>query len=277
MEVKNINWKDWQERIDNCEIIIWYGSLENLYPISQWIHLGAFPIGYGTLDDIRQDLPNLDWIIRHLAWLGFNKFRIISISDYNGLELFYQNYFENLDITFAYSNLYEFIYQRNSNTNGQLIIIPGHLQTNADLRHALLLHRQRGNEISLLAIRGLQFRVGLAEVKVENNLNIVSKFQEKPLNKSELISSEIIIINDKLFNSTLLKELNYTQTPGKDISEEAFLNEILDLIIQKKELSEIELTGITGEPWFIDLSDLETWVKLDHDNFIRKFSHLIKE
>lgn len=270
-----MHWRDWQTEIKNSKVFIVYGREANLYPISEWIHPGALPIGTGLTDDITQDLPNLDWLVRHLAWMGFRDITILSNVPYKGLNLFYEDYFPRLDIIFrdipSTNELKQFF---KNEENRDLIILSGYTATNADLRHSLLLHRQRNNNISLLSIRGLKFRIGLADI--DKGSNEILDFKEKPTDKSQLVNSNIVILNSSRIRDIIDEDSNiWKEIESIKYSNEILeLSEIIEIFIKKNIVNTVELTGVEDEPWFQDLSQLETWVKLDYDEFIDNYSHL---
>ncbi len=265
-----MRWRDWQQEISDCDIIIYYNDSE-LYPITEWLHPGTLPIGTGLHDDIRQDLPNLDWLIRHAAWMGFQKITVVSHEPFKGLDLFYKDFMNGLDIKFTNEHISEVLKSKITKGSNQLILLSGLIHTNANLRHAFMLHKQRENLISLLSIRGLQFRVGLADLSGDD----VKSFREKPLDKTLLVNSNIIIIDakslvdDKELHSKLISRID-----GHGYSIEEIIRHTINFFISEELMKSVELTGVSDDPWFLDLSQLENWVKLDHDQFIEMFSHL---
>jgi len=267
-----MRWRDWQEKIDDAEVVIYYNQ-SSLYPISEWLHPGALPIGTGTKDDIRQDLPNLDWIIRHLLYLGFRKITVASHESFKGLDRFYRNFDDEVEIVFTTEHFSEILKSILSNDCKDVVLLSGLIPTNADLRHSLMLHRQRDNVASLLSIRGLQFRIGVAEV---DDKDYITHFREKPIDRGLLINSNISIVDTKklLYSGFDYKEL-IDLIDGHGYSIEQIATKTINHFAEKGMLSSVELTGMTRSPWFVDLSQLETWVKLDHDEFIEHFSHLV--
>lgn len=283
-------WKDLQSEIENCEVIIWFDTNDTLYPMSEWLHLGLIPVGNGHKEGLIYDLPNLEWMIRHLAWLGFRNITIYSANPLKGLNVALRKVDSRINLTFYEDFWFTGLPKDKIPVKSDLIIISGSHITNADFRNGLLLHRQRKNEASILALRGLRYTVGLVNVK-NDEFNSVQVFREKPLDTSILINSGAIILSSELISHSnftanverLLNEIkdedlikNFNGINQNISVSQSIKSQLLDVLISKEQLSAIELTGVSGEPWFIDLSSIETWVKMDFNDFIERFNHLYK-
>jgi NDP-sugar pyrophosphorylase family protein len=266
-------WIEWEKKIDNCHTLIWYGDSEGLYPISQWLHPGSIPVGNGNTDGIIYDLPNLEWQIRHLAWQGFRDITIISQEGYKGLDLLFADYFEGITLNFVNGSLWDILGQM-QNTQ-QVLLIPGLTLSDADFGSSLVSHRHQGNITSVLSIRGLQFRVGLVQIDITKK---ITEFVEKPIDRTQLLNSGVVIIDLQKIQTHLKMVSNISHQTAKTDAltsqGQEELNSLLRLLIDDGLLSTIELTGVTGEPWFLDLSILENWVRLDFDYLLSKFTHL---
>ena len=68
--------------------------------------------------------------------------------------------------------------------------------------------------------------------------------------------------------SKMKKDLN------QNMPDIGYTDELIKFLIKKGLLNSIELSGIENEPWFLDLSKIETWIKLDPQQFIQNFAHL---
>lgn len=275
-----MDWKPWQQEIDNCKVIITYDKNHQLYPISDWLHPGLIPIGNGDFDELYQDLPNLEWFLRHLGWLGFYNVDVSSSERLRGLDLINETISKPMNLRFLVDDWIDEIINMSESVEN-IILVSGLYLTNSDLRKAVLHHCQLGNSATLLAVRGLQFQVGL--VTFDEETNLISDFQEKPIDKTQLVNSKILILNLKNeYSKDLLMEFreyiqkisNLNNQLNQSIINIDCTNELIQFLIKKDMLSTIELTGVKGEPWFLDLSKIETWIKLDPQFFIQNFKHL---
>ncbi len=264
-----MDWQPWQHEIKNCKIIVYYDQNHQLYPLSDWLHPGLIPIGDGNFDELFQDLPNLEWFLRHLGWLGFYQIDVLTSEKLRGLDLISEMVTKPMNLNFERGNLIEKIIQ-SKDVYEYIIITPGLNLTNSNLRAVLLLHQQNQNIATILSIRGLKFQVGLVTYNETNNL--ITDFKEKPLDRRQLVNSGILILNIKNQNiQKILLQLNNT-TNNRTES----IHELIQLLIANQLLDTIELTGNDEEPWFLNLSKIETWIKFNPQKFIHKFSHLFE-
>ena len=269
-------WAEWQPPLEDCKVMVWYSKHNDLYPLSDWIHPGAIPIGTGETDSPYYDLPNYEWMSRHLGWLGFRDILISSPILGKGIESILLKISKNQIHEFLFGYWYENLPKLVNEWKRDVMLVYGLNLTNSDLRHALLLHRQRRSKATLLSIRGLKFNVGL--VKLNMDTKIIEAFQEKPVDRSQLLSSNILILDTS--DQTVVEIIKEcTASIPKKLKDEPsqILNKLLNQMIEKEILDTVELTGISDEPWFLDLARLENWIKLDVEEFINNFGHLIKK
>lgn len=264
-----MDWQPWQQEIKNCKIIVYYDQNHQLYPLSDWLHPGLIPIGDGNFDELYQDLPNLEWFLRHLGWLGFYQIDILTSEKLRGLDLISEMVTKPMKLSFEKGNLIEKIIQSKDFAE-YIIIAPGLNLTNSDLRSVLLLHQQKNNIATILSVRGLKFQVGLVTYNTNNYL--ITNFKEKPVDKTQLVNSGILILNVK--NQDIQGILLQLDKTTRNQTES--IHEFIQLLIANQLLDTIELTGEDEKPWFLDLSKIESWIKLDPHHFIENFSHLFQ-
>ena len=144
MVSNKMDWHPWHEEILNCKIIILYDQNHQLYPISDWLHPGLIPIGDGNFDELIQDLPNLEWFLRHLGWLGFYQIDILTSDKLRGLDLISEMVTEPMKLNFVKDNLVDYIINSDDN-NENIVIVQGLNLTNSDLRRAFELHLEKQN------------------------------------------------------------------------------------------------------------------------------------
>ncbi len=266
----NNMWKKWRKQIIDTQLVIWYERSLDMNPIAEYLHPGLFPIGSAFSDDPRHNFPNLDWIIMHYAYLGVRSFIIVSEDSFTGLQNYYLD-FRGLNIRFINNNLLTFLNEidKLSSIEKYSMIVSGYLFSNADFYAPMIYHLQHECEVTLITFRGLKYNVGL--VKFEKD-NLVSSFKEKPIDKSKLVNSNILIIsNDKIKNlniSSLFESYN------PDISS---INQFIHHIKNNLTIKNFELQGIDDQPlWVMNLSSIEAWIKLDIDNFLNRYNFLLQ-
>lgn len=277
-----MNWiKRKTNALENCKVVIWFDDSDNLFPINEWLHPGSIPIGNGLIDDFKQDLPNIEWLIRHLAWQGFVDITILSSLPFKGLDLIFRNEFDGINLDFYNGNLWDYISNIGKQKANHVLIIPGLIASNADFGAVLNLHKQSSNLASILTFRGINFRVGLASI--QKSSSIIVKFEEKPFDSSQLSNSRILIISLNELSSKTMNNLINEFTENLEINQDIdnirgntdhFLHQLLNRMIDNKLLSSIELSGVNSDIWHTELSYLDGWLKLDFDKFIERFSHL---
>lgn len=262
-------WKSWKNRLDEVQVIIWYEKSIDLHPITEYLHPGLLPVGEAFSDNPLHNFPNLDWLIRFYAWQGVRKFKILSEEDFTGLDNFYSD-FPELNIEFININLLTYIKNMEEYKIEEKfsIIVSGFLFCNADFLTPLLIHSQKSQQATLLSFRGLKYRVGLVEL---NSNGLVTDFKEKPTDKTKLVNSNILIITNYK-----IKEFNMDELIKKYDEQSSSITQLIHHIKNTGRFRNIELGGVEGETlWVTDLSSIETWIKLDIDNFIKQYSFLL--
>ena len=178
----------------NIDAIIWYEKTRSLYPISNFLHPGLLPIGNQFTTDQKHNLPNLDWMILHLKRSGIRKISVISEENFKGLNLYYSNNHQELDLSFHQDNIISFINKRKEKLN-HTFIINGLFFSNANYNKAIKEHLIKENRATLLSFKGLKYRVGLVTIDLETNR--VNSFREKPIDKTKNINSNVLIVRNK--------------------------------------------------------------------------------
>jgi NDP-sugar pyrophosphorylase family protein len=251
--------------------LVYYKNEDEIYPISDWLHPGMLPIGnsYDPQDEATiLDLPNFEWIIRHLVWQGFRNVSVYSEIEFRGLDYFCESLFSKTNFQFFQKDFFSLILNSKDNAD-DLIIFSGLKVTNLDLKNVLSSHRNLGNPASLVGIRGIKFEVGLVEF--DHDSYEVTKFEEKPMERTQLVNSDILILNLKHVEVTNLIQ-NFNKNNETTLSN--LIESLIQALIDEKLLYMIEGNGIESEVWSMDLSIIETWAKLNSNQFIKRFKHL---
>ena len=86
-----------------------------------------------------------------------------------------------------------------------------------------------------------------------------------------------MISNITVLKSSIIRELIKLDWSEKGVVESSsdFMTRLIDFLISNLYLHSVELGGTQqNEPWFINLSHLQTWIKMDPNAIINQFSHL---
>ncbi|MCY3413603.1 MAG: hypothetical protein INQ03_18315 [Candidatus Heimdallarchaeota archaeon] len=260
-------WKQSLDVLNNVQVIIWYEKPLDLLPISDYLHPGLLPIGEPFSKSKYHNLPNLDWLIRHYHYHGVCKFKIISEEDFKGLNHYY-NEFDGMDIQFINTNLLDYLIELEKATHDQVfsIIVSGYVLSNADFHQALINHQDHEYAATLFSFRGLKYQVGLVEL---DDFNLVTSFREKPIDKSKLVNSNMLIItNDRI------GQFNIVNLQKSFVKESSLIKQLIHHIKESVELKNYELDGINGPLEVINLSSIETWIKMNPEDIIQMFTYL---
>lgn len=153
-----------------------------------------------------------------------------------------------------------------------LLLYPGSILTNADLNKLDQYHNTHERTATVLVNKGLQYRVGLARIHPETN--VVTEFMEKPFDKTLSAFTGIIQLREG-WKSQLLEFLRSWQPSNLDVKVSS-LDQFVDYLISQNQVKVCEISPVLTEddPWWIDLSELETWMKLDSEEIFHRLRHL---
>lgn len=260
------------EKLKDTQVIIWYEKALDLNPIADYLHPGLLPIGEAFSDDPIHNLPNLDWIIRHYAYMGVRTFKILSEEPFLGLQNFYKISFDSLSFEFFNIDLLDYLkFMENGKYSEKYsMIISGYIFSNADFHHALLYHTKHIHEATLLSFRGLKYQVGL--VDIEDSTSIVENFREKPIDNTKLINSNILILTNSRIKNIKINELINKYNPMENT-----IHQLINHIQKNLVLKNYELIGIDGEPLRVmNLSSIEVWIKMNVKQFLSNYHFLLE-
>ncbi len=256
---------------ENVDAIIWYQKTSSLYPISTFLHPGLLPIGDQFTTDPKHNLPNLDWMILHLKRSGIRKINVISEENFKGLNLYYENTYQDIDLNFHQDNVISYINNREENLE-HTFIINGLFFSNANYNKAITEHLIKENKATLLSFKGLKYRVGLVSINLDNNR--VYSFQEKPIDKTKTVNSNVLIVNNQHVEILDLENIKLNKTPEFPKNR---LSKLIQILIQNGYLKNSMIEPIEEELYIISLNSIEEWRKMNIESFIKMYSFLHDE
>jgi NDP-sugar pyrophosphorylase family protein len=262
-------------------VVVHYPRIDKLKPIFEYLHVALWTIGNKEIDDLRttNNLSVIEWITRlfryssihNFIWLGGKEIN----QTYSMAKLFQSDFkisINVLGLETSYS-----IEQLTELPDKSIIIYPGSILTNADFKKFIEFHHSHDKIASIMVNKGLQYRVGLA--KIDNETNLVTEFLEKPYDKTLSAYMGIVALKSgwKKYLQDFLREIwkpEIHTTKSKITSSiDQFIGYLID--IQSVMVHELATVQENVEPWWIDLSDLEVWMKLDSELIFEKLKYLL--
>ncbi len=255
--------------------VIYYPSLDGLQPISYYLHPGLWMIGTKEITDDRavNNLSLIEWILRHLMFNGLKDFVFLGkkqIEQLSAQKKLYEYDF-GINVELKGSDELRTIELINTLDDEDTLFYFGTVLSNTDIDQFIRYHESHDRVCTLLISQGIQYRVGLAKV---NKDNVITSFLEKPYDKTMSSFTGIFILRkgwkhhlqDFLLNSSLAK--------GKEFGT-SLIEEFIRFLIEEREVKVHIKKGIkNADSWWINLSELETWVKLNPDIIIDKMDFL---
>lgn len=258
-------------------VVIHFPNIEGLKPIFDYLHTGLWTIGNKSIDDMREknNLIMLEWITRSFTHCGFEQFLWLGGSEIYQTHAFAQlfEYDFNVKIDLQGSNDKFSVEQLIHLPNDDIMLYPGSLLTNSDFTKFHQYHKSHGKLATILVNKGLQYRVGIAKINPETK--IITEFLEKPFDKTLSAYTGIILLQ-KGWKQYLQEFLRKSWKPVELSNGHSSIDKFVKYLIEANHVKVSEITPIHPEddPWWIDLSELETWMKLDSEEIFHRLRHL---
>lgn len=270
----------------DLDVIVQFPRIEGLSPINTYLHPGLWLIGTdeqnGSVE--ANNLSVLELITNHLYHHKFDSFKWVGrreiLQTYKLAESLSVKNTHTVDVIEAHQ---EYSVEQLINLPDKPILLyPGHIITNADFSKMLKYHQEHEGFGTVLISKGIQYRVGIA--KVASSSGKIKMFKEKPYDHNRSIYTGIAILRRgwrKHLNS-FLKENWEPDTETRTLQYHGYRSSIdlfIDYLIKKTTIKAHIMEGTPfqnepQQPWWINLSQLETWRKLDAKGIFKNMAHL---
>ena len=257
--------------------VIYYPTLDGLQPISYYLHPGLWMIGTKEITDDRSvnNLSLIEWILRHLMYHGLREFIFLGKKQVEQLsaQRNLYTYDFDVDIIIKSSDELRTIELLNTLEDEDTLFYFGTVLSNTDFSKFIEYHQSHDKICTILVSKGIQYRVGLA--KIDRN-NKITAFMEKPYDTSMSSFTGIFILRKGWKNHLQDFLLNSTIAKGKELGR-SLVEEFVKFLISERDVKVHVKEGIDGaDSWWINLSELENWVKLNPELIIKNYEFLTK-
>ena len=270
------------------KVIIQFPRIEGLSPINTYLHPGLWAIGDNELNGKMGNNNNfsvLEIITNHLVFHGFTNHLWLGkkiLQTYKLAENL--SYRKGISVNVKETNEEYSVEQLIRINDEPVLLYPGHILTNADLSKMMEFHTASDSLVTILVSKGVQYRVGLA--KIDTKTGKIIEFREKPYDEKRSIYTGIVMLKKgwrPLLNS-FLKEDWEPDTESRILRFHGYRSSIdifIEYLIAHSSVNAFIMDGSKHkgkalDPWWINLSQLETWRKLDPKEIFKKMRHIIE-
>ncbi len=274
--------------ITKPKVIIQFPRIEGLHPINTYLHPGLWVIGSDTVPPKFNSLNNLsvfEMIVHHLNQNSFDQFVWLGRKEILQTSAM-ANYLShrhtiNIEVMESYQDFS--VEQLVHVPDQDVLLYPGHIITNADFVSYLDQHNTHNKIGTILVSKGVQYRVGLAKLDEENG--VILDFKEKPYDHHRSVFTGIVLLRKgwRDFLNDFLKEKWEPDTETRILRFQGYSSSIdlfVEYLIGRKEIKAHVMKpfgGIKSAAWWINLSQLEVWRKLDIETIFNNMMHLVTE
>ena len=256
----------------NLDVIVQFPRMEGLNPINTYLHPGLWLIGHekqnGSIES--NNLSVLELITAHLSYHQLKTIKWIGkreiLQTYKLAETLSEKKGVEVRVIEAHQDFS--VEQLVNLPDNPVLLYPGHIITNANFTKMVKFHQAHMGLGTILVSKGIQYRVGLAKVDPVNRR--ITAFKEKPYDENRSIYTGIVLLKKgwRAHLNSFLKmdwepdtETRVLQYHGYRSSIDLFVEYLIKNTKIKAYI--MEPTNEKGNPWWINLSQLETWRKLD--------------
>ncbi|RMG20805.1 MAG: hypothetical protein D6732_27995 [Methanobacteriota archaeon] len=265
------------------DVVIQFPRVEGLNPINTYLHPGLWLIGNekqnGSIES--NNLSVLELITGHLKHHNLTSFKWVGkreiLQTYKLAETLSEQ--KNIRVQVVEAHQDYSVEQLVNLPDKPVLLYPGHILTNANFSRMINFHHSHNGLGTVLVSKGIQYRVGIAKVD-PTNLKITA-FKEKPYDENRSIYTGIVLLKEgwRSYLNSFLKVDWEPDTETRVLQYHGYRSSIdlfVDYLIKKSRIKAyvMDATEKNKKPWWINLSQLETWRKLDTSIIFNNMKHL---
>ncbi len=266
------------------QLILMFPERDGLIPVSEYLHPALWVVGEKTQQE-KKNYSNFSMLELLYAEFNANKLNRINIIGDHSIEQL-QTWVNQISNEYNIKTTLQILHEKYSAEqlinleDEDLIIYPGHILTNANLSDFVNFDLSHNGLGTLLVMRGVKYRVGITEI--EKGTQDVLRFREKPFIHDKLAYTSIFTLK-KGWKKYLIQFLSqvWDPTTTKSILRKhgykSSLHLFVKFLIKNGDMKIYEMESTKTVPWFKDLSQLETWMKLNTDEIYDNLKSVLEQ